>query len=124
MLRRLALAGMVALLVGGAACAAQPAQGPPSLLLQFVPLFIVGGVPAISCLIFISLKRWRQKSVRPTPSSRQPDPPTARSALGWYLEPWKKYGEFTGRARRKEFWFFYLGNTALFDTFPSSERFY
>ena len=43
-----------------------------------------------------------------------PDPPTERSTLDWYLEPWKKYGVFTGRARRKEFWVFSLGNLILF----------
>jgi len=31
----------------------------------------------------------------------------------FFDEPWKKYGEFTGRARRKEFWFFYLGTQAF-----------
>jgi uncharacterized membrane protein YhaH (DUF805 family) len=29
----------------------------------------------------------------------------------WYLEPWKKFAKFDGRARRKEFWVFYLCNT-------------
>ena len=29
----------------------------------------------------------------------------------WYLEPWKKYQVSKGRARRKEFWWFYLPNT-------------
>ncbi|TVR27597.1 MAG: DUF805 domain-containing protein [Balneolaceae bacterium] len=28
----------------------------------------------------------------------------------WYLQPFKKYAEFTGRARRKEYWSFTLGN--------------
>ena len=32
------------------------------------------------------------------------------SALNWYLEPWRKYAVFTGRARRKEFWYFLLFN--------------
>ena len=40
--------------------------------------------------------------------------PTERSTLDWYLEPWKKYGVFTGRARRKEFWVFSLGNLVLY----------
>jgi len=30
--------------------------------------------------------------------------------MNWYLEALKKYATFTGRARRKEFWFFTLGN--------------
>ena len=29
-----------------------------------------------------------------------------------YLTPWKKYATFSGRAPRKEFWTFYLVNTA------------
>jgi uncharacterized membrane protein YhaH (DUF805 family) len=28
--------------------------------------------------------------------------------MGWYLAVLKKYAVFTGRARRKEFWMFYL----------------
>lgn len=31
-----------------------------------------------------------------------------------YLDPWKKYATFTGRATRKEYWTFYLVNTAIF----------
>ena len=35
--------------------------------------------------------------------------------VSWYLGVWKQYATFTGRARRKEYWFFYLFNTlALF----------
>lgn len=30
--------------------------------------------------------------------------------MSWYLAAWKKYAVFTGRARRKEYWFFYLFN--------------
>ena len=30
--------------------------------------------------------------------------------VSWYLAVWKKYAVFTGRARRKEYWFFYLFN--------------
>jgi uncharacterized membrane protein YhaH (DUF805 family) len=32
--------------------------------------------------------------------------------IGWYLEPWKKYAVFRGRARRKEYWYFMLFNSA------------
>ena len=28
--------------------------------------------------------------------------------MNWYLGCWKKYAEFSGRARRKEFWMFFL----------------
>lgn len=30
-----------------------------------------------------------------------------------YLTPWRKYATFTGRATRKEWWTFYLVNTAI-----------
>lgn len=30
--------------------------------------------------------------------------------MGWYLEVLRKYAVFTGRARRKEYWFFVLFN--------------
>ena len=30
--------------------------------------------------------------------------------MNWYLEVLKKYAEFSGRARRKEFWMFFLFN--------------
>lgn len=30
--------------------------------------------------------------------------------MNWYLEVLKKYAEFSGRARRKEYWFFALFN--------------
>lgn len=32
----------------------------------------------------------------------------------WYLGPWRKYAEFTGRATRREFWAFTVGNLAAF----------
>ena len=46
----------------------------------------------------------------PHPSPSQLFPSTATPALDWYFAPWKKYAVFAGRARRKEFWLFYLGN--------------
>lgn len=30
--------------------------------------------------------------------------------IEWYLQPFKKYADFSGRARRKEYWSFALGN--------------
>jgi uncharacterized membrane protein YhaH (DUF805 family) len=30
--------------------------------------------------------------------------------MSWYLACWKKYADFSGRARRKEYWFFALFN--------------
>ena len=30
--------------------------------------------------------------------------------MNWYLGCWKKYAEFSGRARRKEYWMFVLFN--------------
>ena len=53
---------------------------------------------------------YRGSSSERTPPYR----PTERSTLDWYLEPWKKYGVFTGRARRKEFLVFPLGNPILY----------
>lgn len=31
--------------------------------------------------------------------------------MNWYLGCWKKYAEFSGRARRQEFWMFVLFNS-------------
>lgn len=33
--------------------------------------------------------------------------------MNWYLEALKKYAEFNGRARRKEYWFFMLFNILI-----------
>jgi len=33
--------------------------------------------------------------------------------MNWYLEALKKYAEFGGRARRKEYWFFCLFNVII-----------
>jgi uncharacterized membrane protein YhaH (DUF805 family) len=33
--------------------------------------------------------------------------------LNWYLEGWKKYAVFDGRAQRKEFWIFFLFNLLI-----------
>ena len=33
--------------------------------------------------------------------------------MNWYLEVLKKYAEFKGRARRKEYWFFFLFNILI-----------
>jgi uncharacterized membrane protein YhaH (DUF805 family) len=30
--------------------------------------------------------------------------------MSWYLEVWKKYAVFSGRARRREYWYFVLFN--------------
>src|SRR4051812_38312471 len=30
--------------------------------------------------------------------------------MHWYLQAWKKYGEFEGRSRRSEYWVFFLFN--------------
>lgn len=30
--------------------------------------------------------------------------------MNWYLDAWKKFAVFQGRSRRKEYWFFALGN--------------
>ena len=50
--------------------------------------------------------------------------------MGWYLEALKKYAVFSGRSRRKEYWYFVLFSLvvslalsavdALLGTFPSS----
>ena len=34
--------------------------------------------------------------------------------MNWYLTALKKYAVFSGRARRKEFWFFYLFQVIIF----------
>ncbi len=33
--------------------------------------------------------------------------------MNWYLEALKKYAEFNGRARRREYWFFVLFNVII-----------
>lgn len=33
--------------------------------------------------------------------------------MNWYLQPWRKYATFTGRAGRTEFWVFYLANILI-----------
>jgi uncharacterized membrane protein YhaH (DUF805 family) len=33
--------------------------------------------------------------------------------MNWYLTVWKKYAVFSGRARRKEYWFFLLFNIII-----------
>lgn len=33
--------------------------------------------------------------------------------MSWYLQALKKYAEFSGRARRKEYWFFVLFNVLI-----------
>ena len=33
--------------------------------------------------------------------------------MSWYLEVWKKFAVFSGRARRKEYWMFLLLNMAV-----------
>ena len=33
--------------------------------------------------------------------------------MNWYLEVLKKYAEFNGRARRKEYWMFFLFNVII-----------
>lgn len=35
------------------------------------------------------------------------------SGFGWYVEGMKKYATFTGRARRKEYWMFFLFNVII-----------
>jgi uncharacterized membrane protein YhaH (DUF805 family) len=34
--------------------------------------------------------------------------------MDWYIEVLKKYAVFTGRARRKEYWYYYLINTLIY----------
>ena len=34
--------------------------------------------------------------------------------MNWYLGCWKKYAEFSGRARRQEYWMFFLFNFLAF----------
>jgi uncharacterized membrane protein YhaH (DUF805 family) len=36
-----------------------------------------------------------------------------RNTMNWYLQALKKYADFSGRARRKEYWFFVLFNIII-----------
>ncbi|MGV7245843.1 DUF805 domain-containing protein [Caballeronia sp. M23-90] len=38
---------------------------------------------------------------------------TTQRSENWYLEPLKKYATFSGRARRKEYWYFVLFSTII-----------
>jgi uncharacterized membrane protein YhaH (DUF805 family) len=33
--------------------------------------------------------------------------------MEWYLLPWKRFAEFSGRSRRKEYWMFFLFNMVI-----------
>ena len=33
--------------------------------------------------------------------------------MSWYLMVWKKFAQFSGRSRRKEYWMFFLYNTLI-----------
>ncbi len=33
--------------------------------------------------------------------------------MSWYITCWKKYVDFSGRARRREYWWFYLINSII-----------
>jgi uncharacterized membrane protein YhaH (DUF805 family) len=33
--------------------------------------------------------------------------------MQWYLEPWRRYAQFNGRARRTEYWTFVLVNAVI-----------
>ena len=48
-----------------------------------------------------------------TPVYRQPVNYQKQNMMNWYLEVLKKYAEFSGRARRKEYWFFFLFNMII-----------
>jgi uncharacterized membrane protein YhaH (DUF805 family) len=37
-----------------------------------------------------------------------------RKTMEWYLMVWRKYAQFDGRSRRKEYWMFVLFNTIIF----------
>jgi len=39
--------------------------------------------------------------------------PPRREVLDWYLAALKKYAVFAGRARRKEYWYFFLFNLVI-----------
>src|SRR5215475_10431383 len=36
-----------------------------------------------------------------------------RNAMEWYMMVWRKYAEFNGRARRREYWMFALVNMVI-----------
>jgi uncharacterized membrane protein YhaH (DUF805 family) len=36
-----------------------------------------------------------------------------RKKMEWYLLPWKRFAEFSGRSRRKEYWMFFLFNMVI-----------
>ncbi|MFH0826060.1 MAG: DUF805 domain-containing protein, partial [Pseudomonadota bacterium] len=46
-----------------------------------------------------------------SPLSQQP---SNNNVILWYLEVLRNYAVFTGRARRKEFWVFYLANIIIY----------
>lgn len=63
---------------------------------------------AIKCKHCGSMINHQQNSERP---SHQPvGSTTEKNMIGWYIEVLKKYAVFNGRARRKEYWYFFLCN--------------
>ena len=55
-----------------------------------------------------------QEAPRVSGSKGLSKPPQPASPLHWYLEPWRKYAAFSGRASIKEFWYFFLFNLIIF----------
>ncbi|QSR89297.1 DUF805 domain-containing protein [Methylacidiphilum caldifontis] len=43
--------------------------------------------------------------------------------MEWYLSALRKYADFSGRARRREFWYFFLFNTLFFVGFRILDEF-
>ena len=43
--------------------------------------------------------------------------------MNWYLDAWKKYAVFSGRATRTEYWWFYLWNTVAALAFAAIDVF-
>ena len=43
--------------------------------------------------------------------------------MNWYIEVLKKYTEFSGRARRKEYWYFVLFNIIVSFIFIEADSF-
>lgn len=51
--------------------------------------------------------------VESTYNSTQPLPAEDKSVDEWWITGWRKFGDFNGRGRRKEYWSFTVGNVAL-----------
>jgi len=60
------------------------------------------------------MQQYQAQQQQPPPYFQQPAAYQNTSGFGWYIKAMKQYVDFSGRARRKEYWMFYLFNMVFF----------